>query len=65
MLEQAVARKRREDGKGFTSQASPEAAPSSQTAASYHQKRAAEHASAVGGEWDEAKHPRDENGKFG
>jgi hypothetical protein len=29
-----------------------------------HLASAAEHASSAGGEWDEGKHPRDENGKF-
>lgn len=29
-----------------------------------HANKAAEHA-VVAGEWDESKHPRDENGKFG
>lgn len=29
-----------------------------------HLAKAAEHAEAAGGEWDESKHPRDENGKF-
>ena len=31
----------------------------------HHLEKAAEHAAAAGGEWDESKHPRDENGKFG
>jgi site-specific DNA-adenine methylase len=34
-------------------------------AIAYHLGRAATHAKAAGREWDESKHPRDENGKFG
>jgi hypothetical protein len=33
--------------------------------AAAHRDTAAEHAKAAGGEWDEAKHPRDKDGKFG
>lgn len=33
--------------------------------AEIHRAKAAEHAEQAGGEWDESKHPRDENGKFG
>jgi hypothetical protein len=33
--------------------------------AAAHRETAAEHASKAGSEWDEAKHPRDKDGKFG
>jgi hypothetical protein len=34
------------------------------SAAEKHIEKAEIHAQAAGGEWDEDKHPRDENGKF-
>ena len=32
--------------------------------ADWHRQQAGEHAAAAGSEWDESKHPRDENGEF-
>ncbi len=44
--------------------ASPDFKAAHEQIASLHEQAAEVHATAAGSDWDEAKHPRDENGKF-
>jgi uncharacterized protein len=51
-------------GEAHLAAAEAQHAAGNEPRAAEHRAQAAEHAKDAGGAWDEAKHPRDENGKF-